>query len=55
MCIRDRLVDAPLYQGEYSPVGKVIFGLDVLRKIKFDEKVEYVLRPDFINTFKLLK
>ena len=33
------LVDAPLYQGEYSPVGKVIFGLDVLRKIKFDEKV----------------
>ena len=49
------LVDAPLYQGEYSPVGKVIFGLDVLRKIKFDEKIEYVLRPDFINTFKLLK
>ena len=49
------LVDAPLYEGEYSPVGKVIYGLDVLRKIKFDEKVEYVLRPDFINTFKLLK
>ena len=49
------LVDAPLYQGEYSPVGKVIYGLDVLRKIKFDEKVEYVLRPDFINSFKLLK
>ena len=49
------LVDAPLYEGEYSPVGKVIYGLDVLRKIKFDEKVEYVLRPDFINTFELLK
>ncbi len=49
------LIDAPLYEGEYSPVGKVIYGLDVLRKIKFDEKVEYVLRPDFINTFKLLK
>ena len=49
------LVDAPLYEGEYSPVGKVIYGLDVLRKVKFDEKVEYVLRPDFINTFKLLK
>ncbi len=49
------LVDAPLYEGEYSPVGKVIYGLDVLRKIKFDEKVEYVLRPDFINSFKLLK
>ena len=49
------LVDAPLYEGEYSPVGKVIYGLDVLRKIKFDDKVEYVLRPDFINSFKLLK
>ena len=49
------LVDAPLYEGEYSPVGKVIYGLDVLKKIKFDEKVEYVLRPDFINTIQLLK
>ena len=49
------LKDAPLFEGEYSPVGKVIYGLEVLQKIKYDNKVEYVLRPDFINTFKMLK
>ncbi len=49
------LKDAPLFEGEYSPLGKVIYGLDVLEKIKFHEKVEYVLRPDFINTFKMLE
>jgi len=49
------LQDAPLYEGEYSPVGKVIYGLEVLKKIKYDDKVEYVLRPDFINTFKMFK
>ena len=48
------LKDAPLFDGEYSPLGKVIYGLDVLNKIKFDDKVEYVLRPDFINTLKML-
>ena len=49
------LKDAPLFEGEYSPVGKVIYGLEVLKKIKYDNKVEYVLRPDFINTFEMLK
>ncbi len=49
------LDDAPLFEGEYSPVGKVIYGLNVLKKIKYDDKVEYVLRPDFINTFEMLK
>ena len=44
----------PLYVGEYSPVGKVIYGLDALKKIKVGNKVEYVLRPDFINYIKLL-
>ena len=44
----------PLYTGEYTPVGKVIYGLDVLKKIKTGNKVEYVLRPDFINYIKLL-
>ena len=47
------LQDAPIYEGEYTPVGKVLYGLEVLKKIKYDEKVEYVLRPDFINTFKM--
>jgi len=49
------LKDAPLYEGEYSPLGRVIYGLEVLQKIKFNDKVEYVLRPDFINTFKMFK
>ena len=49
------LKDAPLFEGEYSPLGRVIYGLEVLQKIKFNDKVEYVLRPDFINTFKMFK
>ena len=48
------LQDAPLFEGEYSPVGKVIYGLEVLKKIKYSEKTEYVLRPDFINYFEML-
>ena len=48
------LQDAPLFEGEYTPVGKVIYGLKVLKKIKFSEKTEYVLRPDFINYFEML-
>ena len=49
------LKDAPLYEGEYSPLGRVIYGLEVLQKIKFNDKVEYVLRPDFINSFRMYK
>ena len=49
------LKDAPLFEGEYSPVGKVKYGLDVLTKIKFDDKTEYILRPDFIETFRMLR
>ena len=48
------LEDAPLYEGEFTPVGKVIYGLEILRKIKFDEKAEFVFNPDFINTFNML-
>ena len=44
----------PLYVGEYTPIGKVIYGLDALKKIKTGSKSEYVLRPDYINSFKLL-
>ena len=49
------LKDIPLYQGEYTPVGKVIFGLDALKKIKIGNKSDYVLRPDYIKKFELLK
>ena len=48
------LKDVPLFEGEYSPVGKVLYGLEVLEKIKFNHKSEYVLRPDFINEFYIL-
>ena len=44
----------PLYVGEYTPVGKVIYGFDALKKIKTGNKVEYVLRPDFIKSIRLL-
>jgi len=48
------LQDEPLYEGEYTPVGKVLYGIEVLKKIKFLNNSEYILRPDFINTFKMV-
>ena len=48
------LQDAPLFKGEYTPVGEVLYGLEILDTIKDEHRREYVLRPDFINTFKLL-
>ena len=48
------LQNEPLFEGEYTPVGKVIYGIEVLEKIKFIRNYEYILRPDFINTFRML-
>ena len=48
------LQDEPLYEGEFTPVGKVLYGLEVLNKIKHQRHSEYILRPDFINTFRML-
>ena len=48
------LQDEPLFEGEYTPVGKVIYGLKVVEKIKYLKNSEYILRPDFINHFKML-
>ena len=48
------LQDEPLFEGEYTPVGKVLYGLEVLKKIKHQRHSEYILRPDFINSFKML-
>lgn len=45
----------PIYQGEYTPIGKVKFGLDILKKIKTGNKAIYVLRPDYINSFRMLE
>ena len=47
------LADAPLFEGEYTPLGRVTHGFAALEKIKSGNKSEYVLRPDFINSFKL--
>ena len=49
------LQDEPLFEGEYTPLGKVLYGLEVLEKIKYQRHSEYILRPDFINSFKMLK
>ena len=49
------LQDEPLYEGEYTPLGKVLYGLKALKKIKSQRHSEYILRPDFINSFKMLK
>ena len=48
------LQDEPLFEGEFTPVGKVLYGLEVLKKIKYERRSEYILRPDFINSFKML-
>ena len=48
------LQDEPLYEGEYTPIGKVLYGLETLRTIKYLDKSVYVLRPDFINSLRLL-
>ena len=49
------LDDEPLFEGEYTPLGKVIYGIKVLEKIKYSHRSEYVLRPDFINTVIMFK
>ena len=48
------LQDEPLFEGEYTPLGKVLYGIEVLEKVKFMPKLHIVPRPDFINSLKLL-
>jgi cyclophilin family peptidyl-prolyl cis-trans isomerase len=49
------LDDEPLFEGEYTPIGKVIYGIKVLEKIRYYHRSEYVLRPDFINKVRMFK
>ena len=49
------LDDEPLLEGEYTPIGKVIYGIKVLEKIRYSHRSEYVLRPDFINTVRMFR
>ena len=48
------LKDEPLYETEYTPIGKVIYGLEALKKIKYSDQSQYVLRPDYINSLRML-
>ena len=48
------LKNIPIYNEEFTPIGKVIHGMDILTKIKTGNKAIYVLRPDYINTFRML-
>ena len=48
------LRDEPLYESEYTPIGRVVYGLEALEKIKYLDKSEYVLRPDYINSIRML-
>ena len=47
------LADAFLFEGEYTPLGRVVNGISALEKIKFNDQSEYVLRPDFINSLNM--
>jgi cyclophilin family peptidyl-prolyl cis-trans isomerase len=49
------LQDEPLFKGEYTPIGNVLYGIEVLEKVKFMHKFHIVPRPDFINSLKMLK
>ena len=48
------LDDAPLFEGEYTPLGRVAHGLSAVEKIKHNNDSEFVLRPDFIITLRML-
>ena len=49
------LDNEPLFESEYTPIGKVLYGIKVLEKIRYSHRSEYVLRPDFINTVRMFK
>ena len=48
------LRDEPLYETEYTPIGRVVYNIEALKKIKYLNKSQYVLRPDFINSLRML-
>ena len=49
------LDNEPLFESEYTPIGKVLYGIKVLEKIRYSHRSEYVLRPDFINTVRMFR
>jgi cyclophilin family peptidyl-prolyl cis-trans isomerase len=45
------LLDAiPSFDGQYTPIGEVVGGIEILDKIKYsNNNIEFVLRPDYIK------
>ena len=44
------LADNSSFNGQYTPIGEVIGGIEILDKIKHsDNNIEFVLRPDYIK------
>jgi len=47
------LDENPTYDRQYTPVGEVIIGIEILKKIKYNNNSEFVLRPDYVEKFYL--
>ena len=47
------LDENPTYDRQYTPVGEVISGIEILKKIKYNNNSEFVLRPDYVEKFYL--
>ena len=45
------LLDAiPSFDGQYTPIGEVVGGIEILDKIKYsNNNIEFVLRPDYVK------
>ena len=43
------LNDNSSFDGQFTPIGEVLTGIEMLDKIKFNNTSEFVLRPDHIN------
>jgi len=48
------LEDMPSFNFQYTPIGTIISGLELLKSIKQGDKSEYVLRPDIIIDTSLM-
>jgi len=49
------LDDIPSYDEQYTPIGEVIEGIELLKKIKYNNNSEFVLRPDYVKKIYVYK